>query len=190
MSLYDHLVKVFEHFILHSPDKAVERFEEISYLIKQGRDPNEFFQCNDIRNYQSLAEESKEYVEKTMEYFPAQEIDDEGNVAQPDPLATQVQDMMAESRIFKSVSVSLPGLESASESKRPTDCRNRSKSSLLPSHILPFVSSVKSTVPRRIIMWSSARVRSLLMRMKLLLTVVRTLSQIPFSNPLALVSMS
>ena len=100
MSLYDHLVKVFEHFILHSPDKAVERFEEISYLIKQGRDPNEFFQCNDIRNYQSLAEESKEYVEKTMEYFPAQEIDDEGNVAQPDPLATQVQDMMAESRIF------------------------------------------------------------------------------------------
>lgn len=32
--LYSHLQKVFEHMILHSPNLALERFEEISYMIK------------------------------------------------------------------------------------------------------------------------------------------------------------
>jgi len=50
-SLYSHLQKVFEHMILHNPEKALERFEEISYMIKQGMDPNEFIQCEDNRDY-------------------------------------------------------------------------------------------------------------------------------------------
>jgi len=50
-SLYAHLKKVFEHLILQSPDMALDRFEEISYMIKQGMDPNEFIKCVDIRNY-------------------------------------------------------------------------------------------------------------------------------------------
>ena len=50
-NLYAHLKKVFEHLILHSPDKALDRFEEISHMIKHGMDPNQFIKCLDIRNY-------------------------------------------------------------------------------------------------------------------------------------------
>jgi radial spoke head protein 4A len=50
-TLYSHLKRVFEHLILQSPDLALDRFEEISYMIKQGMDPNEFIKCLDIRNY-------------------------------------------------------------------------------------------------------------------------------------------
>jgi len=54
-SLFAHVEKVFEHVILHSPDRALERFEEISFMIKSGLDPNTFFKVNDIRNYKELA---------------------------------------------------------------------------------------------------------------------------------------
>lgn len=89
-SLYAHLKEVFEHLILHDPSLALERFEEISYLIKQGEDPSKFLNTEDIRNYKEVAKDQEEYGKKIAEHFVQPEPDEEGNVPQPDPLATQV----------------------------------------------------------------------------------------------------
>ena len=99
-SLYSHLQKVFEHMILHNPDRALERFEEISYMIKQGMDPSEFLRCDDNRDYKQVAENREEYVKKIAPHFAQGEPDEDGVIAQPDALATQVQDLMSESRIY------------------------------------------------------------------------------------------
>ena len=76
--------------ILHNPERALERFEEISYMIKQGMDPNEFLRCEDNRDYKQVAEDRKDYVAKITPHFAQPEADEEGNIPQADPLATQV----------------------------------------------------------------------------------------------------
>lgn len=36
--LYTHLVEIMNHIVMHCPDSGLEKFEEISYLLKQQRD--------------------------------------------------------------------------------------------------------------------------------------------------------
>jgi hypothetical protein len=36
--LYQHLVDVMNHMVSHFPDNGIDKFEEISYLLKQERD--------------------------------------------------------------------------------------------------------------------------------------------------------
>ena len=64
-SLYNHLKKLFEHMILHNPEQALERFEEVSFMIKQGRDPNEFITCDDFHDYREVSKDQEEYVRAT-----------------------------------------------------------------------------------------------------------------------------
>lgn len=56
-SLYEHLTKVFEVIILHKPERALERFEEISFLIKtkDAEGIKKFLATEDIRCYSALA---------------------------------------------------------------------------------------------------------------------------------------
>lgn len=60
---------MFEHLILHSPNLALERFEEVSYMIKMGMDPSEFLKVNDVRNYKEVAIDNESYVKKIAEHF-------------------------------------------------------------------------------------------------------------------------
>lgn len=55
--LYAHLQEVFKHLILHYPDQALEKLEEVSYLLKhQGNLKTEdFLKLSDIRNYRELS---------------------------------------------------------------------------------------------------------------------------------------
>ena len=55
--------------ILHSPNLALERFEEVSYMIKMGMDPSEFLKVNDVRNYKEVAIDNESYVKKIAEHF-------------------------------------------------------------------------------------------------------------------------
>jgi hypothetical protein len=41
--------------ILHYPNDALERLEEVSYLLKNGKDLNEFLKIEDIRTYKQVA---------------------------------------------------------------------------------------------------------------------------------------
>lgn len=53
MSIYDHVVKVVDRIVQSCPDSAIERFEEISYLIKSSDSLNleDFVRCSDQRDY-------------------------------------------------------------------------------------------------------------------------------------------
>ena len=79
-TLYKHLQKMFSHMILNSPDKALERFEEISWIIKQGKDPSELLKCEDNRDYKELSKAQETYVKQIAEHFVQPEADDEGVV--------------------------------------------------------------------------------------------------------------
>jgi len=87
-SLYAHIKRVFEHLILHNPDRALERFEEISYMIKKKMDVGEFLKMEDVRDYKPLAAQAASYTAAVQPYFALGEPDDEGNIPQPEPLAT------------------------------------------------------------------------------------------------------
>lgn len=64
-----HLEKVFKELILHYPDKALEKFEEVSYLIKQGKDLTEYLKVEDWRDYKAIAADLAEYNSKAKVYF-------------------------------------------------------------------------------------------------------------------------
>ena len=52
-NIYDHVVEVVDRIVQSCPDRAIERFEEISYLIRN-KDTlalEEFVRCNDDRSY-------------------------------------------------------------------------------------------------------------------------------------------
>ncbi len=66
--------------ILHNPEKALERFEEISYMIKNGIEPSEFLKIEDSRGYKGAADNCTNYVEKMMPHFAQGEPDEEGNI--------------------------------------------------------------------------------------------------------------
>ena len=101
VSLYEHLQKVFEQLILHNPSCALERFEEVSCLIKRGQDPCKFLKFEDVRQYAAVAKDQEDYIRMMAQHFVQPEPDEDGNVQQPDPLATQVQDLLSESRIYQ-----------------------------------------------------------------------------------------
>ena len=58
-NLYDHIVKVVDRIVQSCPDQAIERFEEISYLIKHDQNIDklpdggleQFVKCADERFY-------------------------------------------------------------------------------------------------------------------------------------------
>jgi hypothetical protein len=52
-NLYEHIVDVVDKIVQYCPDKAIERFEEISYLVKKGDAVKleEFIKTNDFKEY-------------------------------------------------------------------------------------------------------------------------------------------
>jgi hypothetical protein len=64
--LYQHLVEVINHIILHCPDKGLDQFEEISYLLKNKEDINikDFLQIEDDRYYSIPQSEQAQLMAK------------------------------------------------------------------------------------------------------------------------------
>lgn len=52
-NLYEHIVEVIDKLVVHYPDAALEKFEEVSYLLKhQGQiDINQFLKLTEQLNY-------------------------------------------------------------------------------------------------------------------------------------------
>lgn len=55
VDLYQHLVEVMNHIIMHNPDNGLDQFEEISYLLKHKNsvDMNEFIRVIEKYDYNS-----------------------------------------------------------------------------------------------------------------------------------------
>ena len=96
---------MFKTLILHYPDQALARFEEVSTLIKQKKNLNEFLKLEDIRTYKDVACDQTDYTGKVKPVFEGPQPDDEGNMPESTPVG-YVQDLMREARIFQWAGIS------------------------------------------------------------------------------------
>ena len=70
--LYSHLVEVMNHIVMHCPENGLDKFEEISYLLKQKRDGkienlSEFLMVSEERPYSRPGKDS--HGEHTINYL-------------------------------------------------------------------------------------------------------------------------
>ena len=74
-SIYEHIVKVVDRIVQSCPDQAIERFEEISYLIKNSDTLRleDFVRCSDERGYArhdaQMAEGTRSAIEELRKMF-------------------------------------------------------------------------------------------------------------------------
>jgi Radial spokehead-like protein len=77
--LYTHLVDVMNHIVMHCPESGLDKFEEISYLLKQQREGkihnlSEFLRVTEDRQYcrpgkEMHVELTARYLSKAKKYF-------------------------------------------------------------------------------------------------------------------------
>ena len=74
--LYTHLVEVMNHIVMHCPEQGLDKFEEISYLLKQQKDGKiaslgEFLKVSEERAYSRPGkdESSVKYLNKAKKFF-------------------------------------------------------------------------------------------------------------------------
>jgi hypothetical protein len=70
--------------ILHYPKGSLDKFEEVSYLLKNGGDKNlsNFLKVEDNRNYQPLSNTSKDFINKASAQFTKPPVDGEEDVGE------------------------------------------------------------------------------------------------------------
>lgn len=54
-SIQSHLNNIFQIMILHYPENALDKLEEVSYLIRHGLELNEFLKIEELRTYVEVA---------------------------------------------------------------------------------------------------------------------------------------
>lgn len=58
--------------MLHYPDQALDKLEEVSYLLKHNGDGvklSDFLVLDEKRGYEELATSHQEYIEKLIQYY-------------------------------------------------------------------------------------------------------------------------
>ena len=75
----EHIQKVFNVLIENCPHQALEKFEEVSFLIRNGQDLSQFLKVDHTRSYIEQAKDLAAFIEKTMPLFvkPKPEGDDD-----------------------------------------------------------------------------------------------------------------
>lgn len=103
LDLYTHLQKVFKTLILHYPDNALEKLEEVSFLLKNAEkyQIEQFLKISDVRNYKDVCEEMNAYIKKMKDCFGLKkpEGEEEGEPAEPDPVGA-VPDLLEDSYVY------------------------------------------------------------------------------------------
>lgn len=81
-SIYEHIIQVIDRIVQSCPDQAIERFEEISFLIKNSEEINmeEFVRCHEDRRYAKHCDQTAagtaDAIESLRKMFPATSIGD------------------------------------------------------------------------------------------------------------------
>ena len=79
--LFTHLTDIMNHISMHCPDQAMDKLEEISYLIKNKEtiDMAQFLKIAEDRKYsqadEKLAAHTKEVIVKARKFFEVSIID-------------------------------------------------------------------------------------------------------------------
>ena len=106
-ALADHIQKVFEVLIDSYPGKALEKLEEVSWLIRNGHDLSKFLTLSLNRDYRTAAGDLASYIEKTTPLFIAPKAgeDDDDAPAESAPVCS-IQDLLADARLFEWAGIS------------------------------------------------------------------------------------
>lgn len=105
IDLYSHIQEVFKQLILHYPDQALEKLEEVSYLLKH-KDTikmEDFLKVSDMRNYKDVCGQMNAYINKLKPQFGAVKSADDEEDAEPAEAAPvgYVPDLIEEAAIFQ-----------------------------------------------------------------------------------------
>ena len=106
--LYSHLQEVFKTLILHYPDNALEKIEEVSYLVKNAdkHQLSDFLRVADTRNYSDVCAQMKDYIEHMRNAFGAKKAggddeDGEGEGEGAPEAVCNVPDLLEESKVWQ-----------------------------------------------------------------------------------------
>ena len=88
VSIYEHIVQVIDRIVMSCPDKAIERFEEVSYLIKNSDSLKleEFVRVSDQRDYSrhcdDMAAGTQDSIEELRKMFATTAVTADGGGAE------------------------------------------------------------------------------------------------------------
>ncbi len=94
------------------PHNAVEKIEEVSYLIRKGHDLSKFLAIDLSRDYKAQAKDLASYIEKTRPLFEKPKAEEEGEDPPETPPVCMIQDLLADQRVFGMAGIGLSQQES------------------------------------------------------------------------------
>ena len=104
--LYTHLQEVIKQLILHYPDQALDKLEEVSYLLKNADtiDIEKFLKVNDMRNYKDVCCAMDAYITQMKNTFGVRKVPAEGEEEEaPEEQAPVgfVPDLLADAQMYQ-----------------------------------------------------------------------------------------
>ena len=100
-NLDEHLNKLFNFLILHYPGQALEKFEEVSYLIKHGKDLTQFLKTSDDRDLSALVNDLEHYNTLLQKTFAGPQPDEEGGEPPEAAPVGFVADLMSNAKLWQ-----------------------------------------------------------------------------------------
>jgi len=100
--LYALMQEIFNKLIEHYPDQALDKLEEVSFLLRNRKNVKleDFLNTCVNKNYSKLTNDLAEYHEQLKPHFKAPEPEEEGgDIPEIAPVGF-VQDLMADARVF------------------------------------------------------------------------------------------
>lgn len=97
--------EVFKKLILHYPDQALEKLEEVSYLLRNADTLKieNFLKFSDMRNYKDVCQQMEGYIEQMKVHFGGKkQVNEEGEEEEAAEVAPVgfVPDVLEEAQIF------------------------------------------------------------------------------------------
>ena len=101
--LFQHLQEVFKKLIIHYPDQALDKLEEVSYLVKNSNTHTmaDYLEIEDKRNYKEFADSLSGYISKMEKLFEGPKAEEEGDEPPEVGPVGNVPDLLADSKIFE-----------------------------------------------------------------------------------------
>ena len=103
--LYTHLIECFNAIILHYPDEALDKFEEVSYLLKdeeRSKVIKQFLNLDNKKNSKIMTDCQKGYVERISALFPQKPEEGGDPDDQPEAItAGKLSDLQADSEVLQ-----------------------------------------------------------------------------------------
>lgn len=97
--LYSHLLEVFNLIILHYPDDALDKLEEVSYLVKfkENKDMRVWLLIEEFWNFKCHCKTKADFVAKARKHFELPQPEEEGGEAPEIPTVNNVPDLLSQS---------------------------------------------------------------------------------------------